>query len=42
MNRVNSGFVGQTYIYELLSKEVIVFVYCYVRSSQSVHENKDL
>ena len=42
MNRVNSGFVGQTYIYELSSKKVIVFVYCYVRSSQSVHENKDL
>ena len=38
----NSGFVGQIYVYELSSKKDIIFAYCDVRASQSIHENKDL
>ena len=38
----NSGFVGQIYVYELSSKKDILFAYCDVRVSQSIHENKDL
>ena len=38
----NSGFVGQMYVYELSSKKDILFAYCDVRASQSIHEDKDL
>ena len=38
----NSGFVGQIYVYELSSKKDILFAYCDISASQSIHENKDL
>ena len=38
----NSGLVWQIYVYELSSKKGILFAYCDVRASQSIHEKKNL
>ena len=38
----DSGFVGPVLIYNLTSKKDTTFIYCEVRASQSIHENKSL